>query len=71
VSIGDNGIGLPPVTGRKRTSGLGLIEGLARQLHGKLDIVTDHGTRFDLFLPIPGSPAPDAASRPAPAAAAE
>ena len=29
VSIGDNGVGLPPAKGRQRTSGLRLIEGVA------------------------------------------
>jgi two-component sensor histidine kinase len=53
VSIADNGIGLPPEKLRRRTSGLRLIEGLARQLGGKLDIVNEHGTRFDLHLPNP------------------
>lgn len=71
VSIGDNGVGLPPANGRQRTSGLRLIEGLARQLRGRLEISTDGGTRFDLHLPIPGAgelpPAPSA--RPTAAAA--
>ncbi|HUE45764.1 MAG TPA: histidine kinase dimerization/phosphoacceptor domain -containing protein [Aestuariivirgaceae bacterium] len=65
VSIGDNGVGLPPVSGRQRTSGLRLIEGLARQLRGRLEISTDGGTRFDLYLPLPGGgelPAAPAAS---------
>lgn len=71
VSIGDNGVGLPPEKGRKRTSGLRLIEGLARQLRARLEISTDRGTRFDLHLPIPGAGEPPAApaARPTPAPA--
>jgi two-component sensor histidine kinase len=67
VSIGDNGAGLPPETARQRTSGLRLIEGLARQLRGTLEISTEGGTRFDLHLPIPGAAEPRPAPRPAPA----
>jgi two-component sensor histidine kinase len=71
VSIGDNGVGLPPVAGRQRTSGLRLIEGLARQLRGRLEISTDGGTRFDLHLPVPGAgePPPVPAASPASAPA--
>jgi two-component sensor histidine kinase len=70
VSIGDNGVGLPPAKRRERTSGLRLIEGLTRQLRGRLEVSTDGGTRFDLHLPIPGGELPAAPeASPAPAQA--
>jgi two-component sensor histidine kinase len=71
VSAADNGVGLPPASERQRTSGLRLIEGLARQLRGRLEIVGDHGTRFDLYLPVPEAPAAEAPPRPAPTEVAE
>jgi hypothetical protein len=72
VSIGDNGVGLPPAKRRERTSGLRLIEGLTRQLRGRLEVSTDGGTRFDLHLPIPGGELPAApAASPAPARRSE
>jgi two-component sensor histidine kinase len=71
VSAADNGVGLPPARDRQRTSGLRLIEGLARQLRGRLEIVSDHGTRFDLYLPVPEAPAAEAPPRPAPTEVAE
>jgi two-component sensor histidine kinase len=71
VSTADNGVGLPPASERQRTSGLRLIEGLARQLRGRLEIVSDHGTRFDLYLPVSEAPAAEAPPRPAPTEVAE
>jgi two-component sensor histidine kinase len=71
VSAADNGVGLPPASERQRTSGLRLIEGLARQLRGRLEIVGDQGTRFDLYLPVPEAPAAEAPPRPAPTEVAE
>ena len=68
VSIADNGVGLPPAECRQRNSGLRLIEGLARQLCGRLDIVADQGTRFDLHLPAPDAPAAEAPHDTVPAA---
>lgn len=48
LSILDNGIGLPPPEERSRHSGLKLIEALAAQVQGDLDVVVDRGTRLIL-----------------------
>jgi two-component sensor histidine kinase len=66
ISIADDGIGLPPDKDRQRTSGLRLIDGLVRQLRGRLDIKTCGGTRFDLYLPICEEAASEVSPRPAP-----
>lgn len=70
VSIADDGVGLPPAKDRERTSGLRLIEGLARQLRGRLEVVNDGGTRFDLHLPLAGDTPATVLPRQAPAAMA-
>jgi two-component system, sensor histidine kinase PdtaS len=59
VSIADDGVGLPAAEARQRTSGLRLMEGLARQLRGTLETDTTEGTRFNLCLPTTDEVAPD------------
>lgn len=55
LTIEDNGPGCGAVHGSKRSSGIGLVRGLVRQLGGSFDIEGEEGTRcivtFDLAPP--------------------
>jgi PAS domain S-box-containing protein len=47
LSVSDDGIGLPASIG-KASVGIGMVKGLAEQIGGRLDVVTEGGTRYTL-----------------------
>lgn len=53
LSVADSGVGLPDdLASRKSASlGLNLVDALVRQVHGKLSLYTDSGTRFEITFP--------------------
>jgi len=54
LSVCDNGVGLPADMDWRQSSSLGLrlVQLLARQIRGELDLCTEHGTAFQLaFTP--------------------
>jgi two-component sensor histidine kinase len=54
ISVRDNGRGLDKDFNIQKTNSLGLQIGygiIMKQLGGKLDIVNDHGTCFNLLIP--------------------
>jgi two-component sensor histidine kinase len=46
LTVSHDGAGTSPDAPKRRASGLGLVEGLARQLGGSVEVVSDHGTRY-------------------------
>ncbi len=54
ISVHDNGIGLPPDLDYKtaQSSGFLIINILAAQLHGEVDVIREYGTEFILRFPI-------------------
>jgi PAS domain S-box-containing protein len=67
VVVADDGVGLPEKPGRRRgrSSGMWLIDGLAKQIDAEVTIERDHGTCFVLTVPIDRAAAL-AAGRPPP-----
>ena len=55
LSVGDDGIGLPPETDLKgaRSLGLRLVQMLAGQLHAAVQLHQDHGTKFTIIFEVP------------------
>ena len=55
LSVGDDGIGLPPEIDIKkaRSLGLRLVEMLARQLHASVEMHNDNGTEFTVTFEVP------------------
>jgi two-component system CheB/CheR fusion protein len=56
LEVGDDGIGLPPDIdpGNVNSMGFQLIQLLAQQLHGSLDVIRDAGTRLVIKFPRNG-----------------
>jgi two-component system CheB/CheR fusion protein len=56
LKVADNGAGLPPDFDYRRTSSLGfqLIEGLTRQLHATLRVLSGPGTAVQIAIPVDG-----------------
>lgn len=52
LTVEDDGVGLPDGRSRERTSGLRLVERLVAQLHGRLEVAVEGGTRFTLRFPL-------------------
>ena len=52
LRIADDGVGLPGWPWRDGSHGLGIriVDALVDRLHGRLDVATDHGTRFTLDI---------------------
>jgi two-component sensor histidine kinase len=63
LTVGDDGVGLPPAVDPDHADSLGLqlVGTLTRQLHGRLEITRTGGTQYDLAFPAekpgPGAPA--------------
>lgn len=51
LTVSDNGPGFQPGPARSRSSGLGLVRGLCRQIGGKLDIDNAEGARVVIGIP--------------------
>jgi two-component sensor histidine kinase len=53
--VEDTGIGLPEkgVSGERTSLGMTIVETLAEQLEGRLEITSDRGSHFVLTLPLP------------------
>jgi len=51
LSVEDDGPGFDPVSARRRSSGLQLVQGLARQLRGQFVVTTEPVTRCSLQIP--------------------
>ncbi|MFC1887762.1 tetratricopeptide repeat protein [Candidatus Cloacimonadota bacterium] len=53
LSIIDNGVGIPADHDPKKSESLGLqlVNSLSEQLHGKLEVLVQNGTRFSLIFP--------------------
>lgn len=54
-TVADNGTGFHAPSALRRSSGLGLVRGLLRQIRGKLDVEQVPGTRFILRFPSHGA----------------
>lgn len=52
MEVRDNGPGLPAKGQERRSSGLGLVRGLCRQVGGRLDVAAGPGTTVTLTFPI-------------------
>jgi len=54
LSVQDNGVGLPADFDLTHAESMGmyLVRILTRQLHGKLDLTQDAGTRFSVTFPL-------------------
>lgn len=55
LEVRDKGPGFDPAIKRKRASGLGLVEGLARQLGGTFDVAAGPGARSTIRFPSQGA----------------
>jgi two-component sensor histidine kinase len=57
LTVGDNGIGLPPDTARQRDQSLGLqlVSTLVQQLGGDIKVDTGPGTTFRITFSLPGA----------------
>ncbi len=57
LTVSDNGIGLPetPAEGGAPTLGIHLVEALAQQLSGSVEVIRDPGTTFTIRIPDRGS----------------
>jgi two-component sensor histidine kinase len=66
IFVEDNGPGLTDGALERSLSGaslgLGLVSGLAAQLHGELRILPGFGARFELRFPYPRTQAPPVSS---------
>jgi len=51
LAIRDNGPGLPPATSERRSSGLGLVRGLCRQIGARLETEGSQGTSIAITFP--------------------
>jgi two-component system, sensor histidine kinase PdtaS len=58
--VADEGRGLGEALSSPRPGGLGMaiVQAVVRQLDGLFEAVSDHGARFTLSVPLPGSPPP-------------
>jgi PAS domain S-box-containing protein len=58
LSVSDDGIGIPPEVNPENTASLGLqlVSILTQQLQGRLEIVRDHGTAFNIIIPPQAGP---------------
>jgi two-component sensor histidine kinase len=52
LTVADDGVGLPEPSVRRRHSGLGLVERLVAQIHGRLTVRSEGGTAFELTFPL-------------------
>jgi two-component sensor histidine kinase len=52
MEVADDGAGLPEGATGSRRSGLGLVDGLVKQVGGTLETATDAGTRFLIRFPL-------------------
>ena len=55
LSVEDDGPGFDVTSVRNRSSGLRLVQGLARQLCGRFDVTTNSGTRCAVRFPQRGT----------------
>lgn len=51
LEVRDNGAGLPPATSERRSSGLGLVRGLCRQMGARLDLGGEPGASVAITFP--------------------
>lgn len=53
LRVADNGVGFPQDFKRRKTSGLSIVEGLVRQLGGRIEAIQTKGVRWEAHLPAP------------------
>jgi PAS domain S-box-containing protein len=53
LCVTDNGVGLPPDFQKQRTSGLSIVDGLVRQLGGRIEAIQTKGVCWEAHLPTP------------------
>lgn len=53
LRVADNGVGLPEVFRKQRTSGLSIVDGLVRQLGGRIELTKAKGVCWEARLPAP------------------
>ncbi len=65
LTVGDNGVGISPDCADRRPKSLGLnvVDALVRQLHGRLEVQRDGGTRYSICFPETTAPADSPADR--------
>lgn len=53
LRVADNGVGLPQDFQKQRTSGLSIVDGLVRQLGGRIEAIQTKGVCWEAHLPTP------------------
>ena len=53
LRVADNGVGLPQDFQKQRTSGLSIVDGLVRQLGGRIEAIQTKGVCWEARLPTP------------------
>jgi len=53
LRVADNGVGLPPDFQKRRNSGLSIVDGLVRQLGGRIEAIQASGVCWEAHLPTP------------------
>ncbi len=53
LRVADNGVGLPPDFQKQRRSGLSVVDGLVRQLGGRIEPIQTKGVCWEAHLPTP------------------
>lgn len=53
LRVADNGVGLPPDFQKQRRSGLSIVDGLVRQLGGRIEAIQTKGVCWEAHLPTP------------------
>lgn len=53
LRVADNGVGLPDDFQKQRTSGLSIVDGLIRQLGGRIEAIQTKGVCWEAHLPTP------------------
>lgn len=53
LRVADNGVGLPPDFQKRKNSGLSIVDGLVRQLGGRIEAIQTKGVCWEARLPTP------------------